>query len=85
MDMILIWNGYEFDLKWIWFWSEMDVYFISNECVFYLSSIWNGSDLDGTLYYPRLRLKTEVLAQAEQYLKNEKEDIIRGKSLPFRP
>ena len=34
---------------------------------------------------PRLRLKTEVWAQAEQYLKNEKEDIIRGKLLPFRP
>ena len=26
---------------------------------------------------PRLGLKTEVWAQAEQYLKNEKEDIIR--------
>ena len=34
---------------------------------------------------PRLRLKTEVWAQAEQYLKNEKEEIITGKSLPFRP
>ena len=34
---------------------------------------------------PRLRLKTEVLAQAEQYLKNEKDDIVIGKSLPFRP
>ena len=34
MEKILIWNECDFDLKWIWIWSEMDVYFISNECVF---------------------------------------------------